>query len=85
MHYCSSDACTEVEFAEQVIHMLRQQDLLKSDPELLVEDQLSDTEPVSAVLSCRRARDNFGVQARSWRPSLLPMIKQWIHENAPFG
>jgi dTDP-4-dehydrorhamnose reductase len=82
MHYCSGDACTEVEFAEQVIHTLRQQELLTTEPTLTLVDQLSETEPVSAVLSCRRARDSFGIQARSWRPSLLPMIKQWAHNNA---
>jgi dTDP-4-dehydrorhamnose reductase len=27
------------------------------------------------------ARDFFGIQARSWRPSLLPLVKQWLHNR----
>jgi dTDP-4-dehydrorhamnose reductase len=79
MHYCSSDACTQAELADQVMHSLQQLDLLESAPEVERIDEVPDTEPVSAVLSCHRARDNFGIQARSWRPSLVPLIKQWHH------
>ncbi|MDQ2078159.1 sugar nucleotide-binding protein [Marinimicrobium sp. ABcell2] len=82
MHYCSSDACTHAEFAEQVIHSLQQLDFLAEPPSVERIDQLPETEPVSAVLSCHKARDNFGIQARSWRPSLVPLIKQWHHEQS---
>ena len=80
MHYCSGDACTEAEFAEQVLQGWRQcQGVVTDDKTLDILDQLPPDEPVSAVLTCNLARDYFGVQARAWRPSLLPMIKQWLH------
>lgn len=81
MHYCSSDACTEDEFAEQLLQLLIQQQLLTAEPSLTLEDNEPADEPLSAILGCRRARDYFGVQARSWRPSLLPLVKQWLHNR----
>lgn len=81
LHYCSGDACNQADFAEQVSHSLVQLDLLESSAEIRVLDSNSEAEPVSAVLSCERIRDAFGVQVRSWRPSLVPMIKQWLLEK----
>lgn len=81
MHYCSSDACTEEEFAEQLLQLLIQQQLLTAEPSLSLVDNDPIDEPLSAILGCRRARDYFGVQARSWRPSLLPLVKQWLHNR----
>lgn len=86
MHYCSGDACTEAEFAEQVIQVWRQcQGAEIDDKALEILDQLSPDEPVSAVLTCNLTRDYFGVQARAWRPGLLPMIKQWLHNHNKSG
>lgn len=81
MHYCSSDACTEDEFAEQLLQLLIQQQLLTAEPSLRLVDSEAPDEPLSAILGCRRARDYFGIQARSWRPSLLPLVKQWLHNR----
>lgn len=81
MHYCSGDACTEDEFADQVLQLLIQQQLLTAEPSLTLDDIEPENEPLSAILGCRRARDYFGIQARSWRPSLLPLVKQWLHNN----
>lgn len=78
MHYCSGESCTEAEFAAQVVQTLQQLQELEHEIVLRISDNLPDTEPVSAVLICRRVRDFFGVQARAWRPVLLPMIKQWL-------
>lgn len=81
MHYCSGDACTEDEFADQVLQLLIQQQLLTAEPSLTLDDVEPEGEPLSAILGCRRARDYFGIQARSWRPSLLPLVKQWLHNR----
>lgn len=81
MHYCSSDACTEEEFAEQLLQLLIQQQLLTAEPSLTLVDNDPVDEPLSAILGCRRARDYFGIQTRSWRPSLLPLVKQWLHNR----
>lgn len=85
MHYCSGDACSQADFAEQVSHSLVQLDVLESPAKMGALEASPDTEPVSAVLGCERIRDAFGVQVRSWRPSLVPMIKQWLHEEAERG
>ncbi len=82
MHYCSGDALTEAEFGEQLVQLLAQQQLLSNDANFTLLDQAPLDEPASAVLGCRRIRDGFGVQARSWRPSLLPVVKQWFHNQA---
>lgn len=82
MHYCSGESCTEAEFAAQVLQTLQQLSAIDADVQLPVDERLPETEPVSAVLICRRLRDYFGVQARAWRPSLMPMIKQWLLERA---
>ncbi len=81
MHYCTGEACSEAEFAGQVVQALQQLDLLDDKAALTVTDKVPDGEPVSAVLICRRVRDYFGIQSRVWRPSLLPMIKQWLHSR----
>ena len=81
MHYCSSDACTEDEFAEQLLQLLIQQQLLTAEPSITLDDNEPTDQPLSAILGCRRARDYFGIQARSWRPSLLPLVKQWLHNR----
>ncbi|MDO3380769.1 SDR family oxidoreductase [Gilvimarinus algae] len=80
-HYCSGDACSEVEFAEQLAEILRQQDYPVATPQWQVVDETASEVPVSAVLSAQRIRNDFGVQARTWRTYLLPMIKQWMHTN----
>lgn len=82
MHYCSGDVCTQEEFAEQLLQLLIQQQLLTAEPSLTIVDEDPVNEPLSAILSCRQVRDCFGVQQRSWRPSLLPLVKQWLHNRA---
>lgn len=81
MHYCSGDALNEAEFGEQLVQLLAQQHLLAQDANFTLLDQAAGDEPSSAVLGCRRIRDGFGVQARPWRPSLLPLVKQWFHNQ----
>ncbi len=81
MHYCSGDALNEAEFGEQLVQLLAQQQLLKQDANFTLIDTAPENEPLSAVLGCRRIRDAFGVQARPWRPSLLPLVKQWLHNQ----
>lgn len=79
-HYCSSDICTQEEFIEQLMQLLIQQQLLTTEPQFTIEEETIEMSS-SAVLACKRIRDNFGVQGRSWRPSLLPMVKQWLHNR----
>lgn len=81
MHYCTTDVCTEEEFAEQLLQLLIQQQLLTAEPSLSLVENEPDDEPISAIIVCRRLRDGFGVQPRSWRPSLLPLVKQWLHQR----
>lgn len=81
MHYCSGDVVDEAEFGEQLVQLLAQQQLLAKDANFTLIDQAPAEEPMSAVLGCRRIRDTFGVQARPWRPSLLPLVKQWFHNQ----
>jgi len=82
MHYCSGDSLNEAEFGEQLVQLLAQQQLLHQDANFTLIDTAPTNEPMSAVLGCRRIRDAFGIQARPWRPSLLPLVKQWFHNKS---
>jgi len=81
LQYCSADAVTELEFAEHLAETLRQQAYAGSEPVFEITDTLPTQVPVSAVLSQSRIREDFGVQARTWRTSLVPMVKQWLHAS----
>ncbi|MBK8188204.1 MAG: sugar nucleotide-binding protein [Cellvibrio sp.] len=78
MHYCSSDHCSEEEFAEQILQHLIQYQLLTAEPSLQLIDADEEDRSVSAILACRRLRECFGIQGRSWRPNLLLLIKEWL-------
>ncbi len=82
MHYASKEPCSEADFAEKVIAVLRQLDALPESVELDKLESVPPDEPISAVLGGRRLRDGFGVQARAWEPYLVPMIKQWLHQRS---
>lgn len=81
MQYCSADAVTEQVFAQQLAETLSQQSYSGPEPVIEVTDTLPEQLPVSAVLSSHRIREDFGIQARSWRTSLVPMVKQWLHSS----
>ncbi|WP_020207820.1 SDR family oxidoreductase [Gilvimarinus chinensis] len=78
-HYCSGDACNEVEFAEQLWEVLCQQDYQGPEPKWDQVDEAALEVPISAVLNSLRVRNDFGVQTRTWRTYLLPMVRQWLH------
>lgn len=80
-HYCSGDACNEVEFAEQLWEVLCQQDYQGPEPQWDRVDEPAAEVPVSAVLSGLRVRNDFGVQTRTWRTYLVPMVRQWMHKQ----
>jgi dTDP-4-dehydrorhamnose reductase len=79
-HYCSGDDCSQAEFATAVASILEQDGVLNGQVDI-VDREPGEGEAGSAVLSCRRIGDNFGVQARSWRQGLHTMIKLWLREN----
>ena len=82
MHYCSSDHCSEEEFAEQVLQYLIQYQLLTAEPSLQLIGDDEDEHVASAILGCRRLREGFGIQGRSWRPNLILMIKEWLKKRS---
>jgi len=82
MHYASSQACNQAELAEAVLRVLGE---LRPDwdlPPVERVDAPPELEPVSAVLSCRRLRDAFGIHARDWEPGLKPLVQQWLHAHS---
>lgn len=82
MHYASREPCSEADFAQKILDVLQQLDALPAGVELDRLESLPSDEPLSAVLSGRRLRDGFGVQARAWEPYLVPMIKQWLYQRS---
>lgn len=74
-HYCSGDVCSLLDFATATREVLVEKVAFP-----LAEIQESEkAEPVlSAVLSCARVRDVFGVQQRSWRQELPELLDMWV-------
>jgi dTDP-4-dehydrorhamnose reductase len=78
-HYGSGDTCTQVEFAEQVLQVLEKLEYSGAMPVIAAHDTVPQGQPLSAVLGSQRVRSDFGVQARTWRTSLVALVKQWLH------
>lgn len=73
-HYASSDACSEWEFADHLRQVLLAQGRAVAE----LEDAGSEELESSAVLSCRRSRDDFGIQQRSWRQGVEARVHDWL-------
>lgn len=87
IHYASGDACSVAELAEVLAAHLRDDHgisknewLCYGDDEVLEVSTWSQ-EPVSGVLTMRRCRDDFGVQAKSWRQGLGALVAQYLEES----
>lgn len=73
MHFGSSDVCSERLFADKVRDMV----LAESGRELQLQEIETATDN-SAVLELKRLRDGFGIQPRSWRQGLKPVLHRWL-------
>jgi len=82
MHYASNQICSQAELAEAVLGVLAELGPDWELPPLQREETPPDLEPVSAVLSCRRLRDAFGIHPRDWEPGLKPLVQQWLHTHS---
>jgi len=87
-HCASSDPCTVAEFTDAVAAILEQEGSLKGEwsiieprDEAALQAKGLRPEPDSSVLTVRRSRDNFGVQAVSWRKGLKGLIKLWLERE----
>lgn len=82
MQYCSEDACTEAEFAGYVADILQDLQVLSGS---VVDVDGAGVKwlksPLSTVLKNVRLREAFGVQSRSWRTALKPMIRFWLERQ----
>lgn len=75
-HYGSADPCSEKEFGQQLIDTLKE-----LQPEQNYRLNLIDADgqqKSSAVLKCRRIRNNFGIHGRTWRQGLKYRIQYWL-------
>lgn len=82
-HYAASDPCSEAEFSRHLARSLvRLGEVSKESVEALI-DEADNQDCVSAVITCKRIRDDFGIQARSWRSGMQAVVSQWLKINAP--
>ncbi len=82
-HYCSSDNCNEWEFGQEVLSTLSAiKEPIGSVVSPADKPSGEQIEPASSTLSCRKIRNNFGVQPRSWRQGLKANVEKWLKENA---
>jgi len=75
-HYGSADQCTAMEFGREVVDRVRSLYGEEFEAELLPLEQ--DKADSSAVLSCSKVRDVFGIQQRSWRQGLTRQVELWL-------
>ncbi|WP_444883696.1 sugar nucleotide-binding protein [Microbulbifer sp. PSTR4-B] len=76
-HYGSSDDCTAVEFALEVVE--RAQSLY--DEGRFAQFSALETGPDQnrgVVLACGKLRDVFGIQQHSWRQGLTRQVELWL-------
>ncbi|GAB2894464.1 sugar nucleotide-binding protein [Microbulbifer echini] len=77
-HYGSSDSCTAVEFALEVVE--RAQSLY--DEGRFAQFSALETGPDQrdrgVVLACGKLRDVFGIQQHSWRQGLTRQVELWL-------
>lgn len=73
MHFGSSDVCSERLFADKVRDMV-----LAESGRALQLDEIDTATDNSAVLEFKRLRDCFGIQPRSWRQGLKPVLHRWL-------
>ncbi|MGH1470605.1 MAG: sugar nucleotide-binding protein [Cellvibrionaceae bacterium] len=91
-HYCSSDNCNEWELGQEILSVLSSIrepiGSISDSPDKHSDGSAQNSEfpePASSSLSCRRIRNNFGIQPRSWRSDLKSNIHHWLTENASKG
>jgi dTDP-4-dehydrorhamnose reductase len=87
-HCASSDPCTVAEFTDALAAILDQEECLLGEWSIVEPcDEVGalanerQPEPDSAVLSVRRSRDDFGIQAVSWRKGLRSLVKLWLERE----
>ncbi|MFS1524571.1 sugar nucleotide-binding protein [Microbulbifer sp. 2304DJ12-6] len=77
-HYGSSDSCTAMEFALEVVERARsfydEERLVQLNP---LEDS-GERRDRSVVLACGKLRDVFGIQQHSWRQGLTRQVELWL-------
>ncbi|MFD1218006.1 MULTISPECIES: sugar nucleotide-binding protein [Microbulbifer] len=75
-HYGAADQCTAMEFGREVVDRVRSLYGEEFEAELLpLEEERADS---SAILSCCKVRDSFGIQQRSWRQGLTRQVELWL-------
>ncbi|WP_444892724.1 sugar nucleotide-binding protein [Microbulbifer sp. JMSA004] len=77
-HYGSSDSCTAMEFALEVVERAQafyDEERLAELASLGGETEKGDR---SIELSCGKLRDVFGIQQRSWRQGLTRQVELWL-------
>ncbi len=80
-HYCSGDVCSMLEFARSIREHVSERLSVPLAEIHEVEESESDR-ALSAVLSCGRLRDTFGIQQRSWRQSLPELLDAWVTQES---
>ena len=79
MHLRSAEPCFEAEFADHVVRQLKKEQMPAAQLDV-TKGPSTWTGPLS-VLAGRRLTDTFGVQMRSWRLGVKPLMQRWIDEK----
>ena len=80
-HYGSADTCSAMEFGSEVLDRVKSlygEDFAADLKPLAEAEQSAEAVDRSAVLSCTKLRDVFGIQQRSWRQGLTRQVELWL-------
>lgn len=80
MHFRSSDSCSEAEFADGVVKIMKKAGCPTGAVNVVpIEQRLM---PSSGWLAGQRCTNNFGIQLRSWRHMIQHPVSAWLDEDA---
>lgn len=76
-HLHTSDACSEAEFADYVARLLEKEGRQPASIDILRNREYRLV-PGCSLLTGSRCMNNFGIQLRSWKQGIKPLVQAWL-------
>ena len=76
-HLHTSDSCSEAEFADSLARLLEKEGQAVSDIDVRRNRECRLIQGCG-LLKGARCMNNFGIQMRSWRQDLKPLVREWL-------
>ncbi len=77
LHLHTADSCSEAEFADSIARLLEKEGHTIGEIDVN-RDPACRLMEGCGLLKGARCMNNFGIQLRSWRQDLKPLVKEWL-------